>query len=73
MKFRLQDSEAFRYKLVRKMLSTEQNALEFPYTKENLFAKIGDLAGYRILHLHTRQFEQINQHLIPLLEESTES
>lgn len=68
--YRLKDPGHFRDKLIRKMEVCIKKGEEFPYTKDNLFAKIGDLAGYRILHLHTRQFAEINSHLVPLLEES---
>jgi len=70
VKFRLKDPENFKDKLLRKMADCQRSGNEFPYNKDNLFNKIGDLAGYRILHLHTRQFGDINHHLIPLLEES---
>lgn len=68
VKYRLKDPEHFRDKLRRKMIDCEQKQIEFPYTEENLFEKIGDLGGYRILHLHTRQFGEIHQRLVPVLE-----
>lgn len=70
VKFRLKTPKGFRDKLIRKWEKCEKEQKVFPYTKENLFEKVGDLAGYRILHLHTRQFGEINTHLIPLLQEA---
>jgi ppGpp synthetase/RelA/SpoT-type nucleotidyltranferase len=70
VKYRLKTPEHLRKKLVRKHYQCETEGRPFPYTVENLFSKVGDLGGYRILHLHTRQFRSINEHLIPILEES---
>jgi len=70
VKFRLKDPDHLRNKLIRKAEDATARSELFPYSKENLFAKINDLAGYRILHLHTRQMGEINRHLIPLLEEA---
>src|SRR5579862_597828 len=70
VKFRLKNPVSFKDKLIRKMLKCSERSVAFPYTRENLFSKVGDLAGYRILHLHTRQFGEINHHLVPLLEQS---
>src|SRR5207253_7039716 len=38
-------------------------------TKDNLFVKINDLAGLRILHLHTQQVDAISKGLATLFEE----
>jgi putative GTP pyrophosphokinase len=70
VKYRLKDADHLRDKLVRKHFASVRNNSAFPYTTENLFSEIGDLAGYRILHLHTRQFERLNAHLMPILEEA---
>lgn len=40
-------------------------------TEKNLFAKIDDLAGVRILHLYTNQVEEINQALRGIFKEIT--
>lgn len=70
IKFRLKSEAHLRDKLIRKHFQCEQDRRSFPYTISNLFSEVGDLAGYRILHLHTRQFEKLNAHLLPILEES---
>jgi putative GTP pyrophosphokinase len=68
-KYRIKDPEHLRDKLVRKWhLATNKGTL-FDYNKENLFSKINDLAGFRILHLHTTQFEKINLLLKKIFEE----
>lgn len=70
VKYRLKSPSHLRDKLIRKHHECEAENRAFPYAASNLFSEVGDLAGYRILHLHTRQFEQLNLHLIPILEES---
>jgi ppGpp synthetase/RelA/SpoT-type nucleotidyltranferase len=69
-KARLKDPEHLRGKLRRKMRDAMDGMGEFIYTSDNLFEHINDLAGLRILHLHTRQFEHINRHLRDALEEA---
>ena len=59
-KSRIKDAEHLRDKLMRKANECIEKGDVFDYTVENLFAKINDLVGFRILHLHTTQFEQIN-------------
>jgi len=39
-------------------------------TPDNLFVRINDLAGIRVLHLHTRQIEKIDQVLKGIFEEA---
>lgn len=68
LKMRAKDPEHLRDKLRRKMIKCKGDGSEFLITKENLFAKINDLAGIRILHLHTAQFPTIDQILKQLLQ-----
>lgn len=68
LKMRAKDPEHLRDKLRRKLLRCKSEGHEFSITKANLFAKINDLAGIRILHLHTAQFPAINQFLTNLLQ-----
>ena len=70
VKFRLKDPKHLRNKLIRHTKEEAEGKRVFDYTVENLFTRITDLAGYRILHLHTRQMGELNEHLIPLLEEA---
>lgn len=59
-KMREQD---FYQKLIRRNIKT------FNITRENLFSEINDLAGYRIMHLHPRQMEQINSAILQMIED----
>ena len=67
VKYRVKDQERLRDKLVRKMLKAQE---AFNITPDNLHSKINDLAGYRILHLHTQQMEQINRVILNLIDEA---
>lgn len=66
MKGRVKDPEHLREKLIRKGQEAKSKGKAFPYTQKNLFKKINDLAGFRILHLHTSQIEAINQELLSI-------
>jgi ppGpp synthetase/RelA/SpoT-type nucleotidyltranferase len=68
-KARLKDPEHLRDKLRRKMVTSVAENAPFDITPENLFQKINDLVGLRILHLYTRQLREINTHLIETLKE----
>lgn len=68
-KWRLKDPEHLRDKLQRKLLEAKRKSRKFGITKENLFVKINDLVGIRILHLHTRQMAAIDKLLRDLFEE----
>ncbi|MBP6010229.1 MAG: RelA/SpoT domain-containing protein [Bacteroidia bacterium] len=68
-KSRIKDPEHLKDKLIRKYLEYTNKGKIFPYTKENLFSNINDLAGFRILHLHTSQFEKIDQELRKIFAE----
>lgn len=70
VKGRLKDSEHLRAKLIRKGLEAKALGEKFPYTRENLFQKINDLVGFRILHLHTKQIEAINRELTAIFDEN---
>lgn len=59
-KSRIKDADHLRDKLIRKANKCIEIGEVFDYTTENLFSKINDLVGFRILHLHTTQFKQIN-------------
>lgn len=68
-KSRIKDPDHLRDKLLRKANEVVPNGEQFDYSVENLFSKINDLVGFRILHLHTTQFEQINNELLKILVE----
>jgi len=58
---RMKDPDHLRDKLCRKMSVAKEKDEPFDITQENLFVRINDLAGIRILHLHTTQMNDINQ------------
>ncbi|WP_250627820.1 RelA/SpoT domain-containing protein [Pinirhizobacter soli] len=69
VRWRVKDPDHLRDKLRRKMLEAKTKNKRFLITQENLFSKINDLAGFRILHLHRQQIVEINQRLIDLFRE----
>ena len=68
-KWRLKEPEHLREKLQRKIIESKSANRKYGVTKENLFVKVNDLVGIRILHLHTRQMGEINRLLGDLFEE----
>lgn len=66
---RLKDPEHLRYKLVRKWRDAKKDGHQFDITKDNIFDRVTDLVGYRILHLHTTQFLKIHPVILELLDE----
>jgi ppGpp synthetase/RelA/SpoT-type nucleotidyltranferase len=69
IKARAKDPEHLRGKLERKMRASIERGEEFDITRENLFKKINDLVGVRLLHLHTSQFADIHRIVLQLLDE----
>jgi putative GTP pyrophosphokinase len=69
VKWRVKKASHLRYKLVRKRQEDHETGKPLPsqITQDNLFTKIEDLAGVRILHLHTRQMEAIHKALLRIL------
>jgi ppGpp synthetase/RelA/SpoT-type nucleotidyltranferase len=63
IKSRIKDPDHLRDKLIRKICQARENGEKFDIKPENLFAKIGDLVGIRILHLYTHQFAEIDKAL----------
>lgn len=68
-KSRIKDPEHLRDKLKRKASYSNETGKPFDITTENLFLKINDLAGFRILHLHTRQLKEIDSELKRIFNE----
>jgi len=67
IKYRVKSEGRLRKKLVDKILSSSRGTKPV-ITAENLFTEINDLAGVRIIHLHTNQLEDINRLICELLE-----
>lgn len=62
VKCRLKDRDHLREKLLRKWSD------EDPITSENVFTKITDLAGVRVLHLYQDQFPEIHIEILEKIE-----
>lgn len=69
IKWRVKDAEHLRQKLAQKFKEAKKSNEQFTVKKDNLFHKINDLVGVRILHLHTRQMEEIDSALKRLFSE----
>jgi putative GTP pyrophosphokinase len=75
-KSRLKDPEHLEDKLLRKLNESKLKKRQFRLSEKNLLYRINDLAGFRILHLHTQQIVAIdrelravfNQYRFPLFE-----
>ena len=63
VKWRMKDPEHLRDKLKRKILEGKKKGKPYRVTEKNLFWKVSDLAGLRILHLYTQQADAINKGL----------
>lgn len=69
LKWRIKEPGHLRDKLIRKWLGRKKDGLNFDIEPRNLFQKINDLVGFRLLHLYTRQMERLNAALIQSLSE----
>jgi putative GTP pyrophosphokinase len=69
IKSRPKSYDSLHDKLVRKLDDAKEKRKPFAITKENLFQVVTDLAGVRILHIHTRQFAEINKALKDIIKE----
>ena len=68
-KWRVKDPDHLRDKLKRIASKRRSQDEQFDITKDNLFEKVTDLVGFRILHLHTTQIDKINRIILKLLEQ----
>ncbi|MDB6013962.1 MAG: uncharacterized protein JWL65_6212 [Gammaproteobacteria bacterium] len=69
IRWRVKDPDHLRDKLERKADKAMKEGVAFDITTANLFERINDLAGLRLLHLHTTEFPRINAALLEALEE----
>lgn len=65
-KYRVKDPEHLRQKLEKKAQDAINDGTKFDIDTENLFGRITDLAGVRLLHLHSDQFQGIHDALIEI-------
>ncbi len=68
-KLRTKDPDHLRHKLERIALQAINQPKPFNIDESNLFTNIDDLAGVRLLHLHTKQMLQINPAIQAILDE----
>ncbi|MBN8586099.1 MAG: RelA/SpoT domain-containing protein [Ignavibacteria bacterium] len=59
VRYRLKDKDHFKDKLIRKAIENNDAGAKFDITPENLFQRIQDLVGVRILHIHSDQITDI--------------
>ena len=65
---RVKDPDSLRKKLERRTLSTERRTKESGVNASNLFDRVTDLAGVRIIHLHTEQLGRMHPLILEILE-----
>lgn len=68
-KWRLKDPKHLQGKLLKKIKVAKEKGKKFAISEDNLFRKINDLAGFRILHLHTQQIIPIDNALRTIFDE----
>jgi len=68
-KKRVKDADHLREKLLRKAQECAETNREFDVVPSELLTRITDLAGMRILHLYTRQIEDIDKALREIFAE----
>lgn len=67
-KQREKDPIRLRDKLKRKALEAIAAGKPFSINRDNLFKKVGDLAGVRLLHIHTEQLTKIHPTIVKILK-----
>jgi ppGpp synthetase/RelA/SpoT-type nucleotidyltranferase len=68
-KWRVKDSLHLEDKLLRKLREAKRKGKRFNISEKNLLYRINDLAGFRILHLHTQQIIPIDRELRAVFKE----
>jgi putative GTP pyrophosphokinase len=69
VKWRIKDPAHLRDKLIRKWLDAKEKKRAFEITSSNLFQKVNDLVGFRVLHLYTREMEKLHSALMQSVSE----
>ena len=69
IKHRIKDPDHLADKIQRKITKAREEGKRYVITPNNLFDKIRDLAGIRILHLHTSQLPAIDRELQAIIRE----
>lgn len=69
-RWRVKDPSHLYQKLARKISKRRAAGQEVLYSLDNLYEKINDLVGVRLLHLHTGELESINARLLKVFDEN---
>lgn len=69
VRFRMKAESHLRDKLQRKFKEIKKKHRKITYSTKNLFTKVNDLAGLRIIHIHTLQVKDIDAGLKKLFNE----
>lgn len=69
IKYRIKGKESLRAKIEKRLLSGDTEAPNETIEASNLFDKVTDLAGIRIIHLHTEQLRQMHPLILGILQE----
>jgi putative GTP pyrophosphokinase len=69
-KYRIKKPDHLQDKLFRLTQEAKEKKEAFDITKENLFTKVNDLAGVRLIHLHTKQMAKIHPLLLDVFDEN---
>ena len=70
LKYRMKDPGHLREKLGRKIREGADSGQDFGASESDLAEWVTDLAGCRLLHLHTRQMEEIHPVLLQLIPDA---
>jgi ppGpp synthetase/RelA/SpoT-type nucleotidyltranferase len=68
---RLKSQNSLKDKLFRQIATCIAKKVDFDIVDANLFERITDLVGVRILHLHTTQFAAINKIIHQIIDDET--
>jgi len=67
-KFRTKEPGHLRDKLIRIAKEAKKKGREFNISEKNIFTKINDLAGVRLLHVHTKEIESIHPIMLDIIK-----
>lgn len=68
-KYRIKKPNDLRDKLFRLAREAKEKNERFDISRENLFTRVNDLAGVRLIHLHTKQMIQIHPLLLGIFND----
>src|SRR5258707_10129081 len=69
LKWRAKEPSHLADSLTRKALKSAAAGKPFDISKDNVFDKVPDLAGVRLLHLHMRQMERLHPLILEVIND----